>query len=85
LIGVLDLQDDHIDRFTEMDERVESTLADLVAVAVENAQAFQRERETISRLKEVDRLKQEFLANMSHELRTPLNTIIGYAEVLKDG
>jgi signal transduction histidine kinase len=60
-------------------------LADQVAVAVRNAQAFERERKTVERLKEVDRLKQEFLANMSHELRTPLNSIIGYSEVLLDG
>jgi PAS domain S-box-containing protein len=29
--------------------------------------------------------KSQFVANMSHELRTPLNSIIGFADVLKEG
>jgi PAS domain S-box-containing protein len=85
LIGILDVQSTQINRFNESDLRVKTTLADQVAVAILNARAFERERRTIERLREVDRLKQEFLANMSHELRTPLNSIIGYSEVLIDG
>jgi signal transduction histidine kinase len=85
LVGVLDVQSDHPDRFTATDVRVMTTLADQIAVAVENARAYQRQAETAERLREVDRLKSEFLANMSHELRTPLNSIIGYSEVLLDG
>ena len=85
LIGVLDIQDAQANRFNAIEVQVKQTLANQLAVAIRNAEAFERERQTVARLLEVDRLKQEFLANMSHELRTPLNSIIGYSEVLLDG
>ena len=39
----------------------------------------------ITRLKQLERIRQDFVANVSHELRTPLTTIKGYAETLLDG
>lgn len=96
LLGVLDIQSDIPDRFTELDVQINMTMASQIAVVVQNSrqvsymlqQAEERaeqDRATAERLREVDRLKSQFLANMSHELRTPLNSIIGYSEILLDG
>jgi two-component system phosphate regulon sensor histidine kinase PhoR len=39
----------------------------------------------ITRLKELEKIRQDFVANVSHELRTPLTTIKGYTETLLEG
>lgn len=39
----------------------------------------------ISRVRELEGVRQEFVANVSHELRTPLSLIKGAAETLLDG
>jgi two-component system phosphate regulon sensor histidine kinase PhoR len=39
----------------------------------------------ITRLKELEKIRQDFVANVSHELRTPLATIKGYVETLLEG
>ena len=39
----------------------------------------------ITRLKQLENMRQEFVANVSHELRTPLSLIKGFTETLLDG
>jgi signal transduction histidine kinase len=85
LLGVLDLQSDVRNHFTEDAVRIHTTLATQVAVAWKNANLYAEQLETAKRLREVDRLKSEFMASMSHELRTPLNSIIGFSDVLLEG
>ncbi|MBJ6111490.1 response regulator [Hymenobacter sp. BT523] len=42
------------------------------------------ERQALSHLQEMDRVKTDFFTNVSHELRTPLTLILGPAELLAD-
>ena len=85
VIGVFDVQDDAVARFSESEVDVLSALAAQIGIALRNAQSFEAIQAATERLREVDRLKSEFLANMSHELRTPLNSILGYSEVMLMG
>jgi len=83
--GVLDLQSDRPDEFHSDDIAVLQTLADQIAIAIDNARSYELSQQAVREMREVDRLKSQFLANMSHELRTPLNSIIGFSRVIIKG
>lgn len=56
--------------------------ADLLAGALHNAELYEREQESVRRLRELDALKDDFLGTVSHELRTPLSVLVGYISLL---
>jgi GAF domain-containing protein/DNA-binding response OmpR family regulator len=85
IIGAIDIQSTTPNAFTESDIAVLQTLADQVAVAIDNARSYELAQQAIREMRELDRLKSQFLANMSHELRTPLNSIIGFSRVILKG
>jgi signal transduction histidine kinase len=83
LIGTLILSANGERRFGEYDLRVLMLFAEQAAVAISNAQAYRRERESVERLAELDRLKADFVATITHELKTPLTSLMGYATILR--
>jgi K+-sensing histidine kinase KdpD len=83
LIGTLILSAGKERRFGEYDLRLLMLFAEQAAVAISNAQAYKRERESVSRLADLDRLKTDFVATVTHELKTPLTSLLGYAQILR--
>ncbi len=84
-IGALDIQSTQVDAFSEDDIAVLQSLADQIAIAIDNARSYELSVEAVKEMREIDRMKTQFLANMSHELRTPLNSIIGFSRVILKG
>lgn len=83
LLGVLNLNEiEGVRRFTEQDLNSLGLFAEHAAIAIGNASIFEKERQTIERLEELDQLKSDFVASVSHELKTPLAAIIGAAKTM---
>ncbi len=85
IIGALDIQAREVGAFLDADIAILETLADQIAVAIDNARSYELSQKAVSEMRELDRIKSQFLANMSHELRTPLNSIIGFSRVILKG
>jgi signal transduction histidine kinase len=67
LVGVLDVQSRELNRFTESDIWVMATLADLIAVAIQNARLYQQAQE-LAIFEERNRLARELHDSVSQAL-----------------
>jgi signal transduction histidine kinase/DNA-binding response OmpR family regulator len=83
-IGVISVQStDQEGRFTDADQRLLSTIASAVGVAIHNARLFEEARAARQAAEEADAAKSSFLSTVSHELRTPLTSVLGFAKIIR--
>ena len=96
ILGILTVDRTHEPSLTKDDLELMTTLASQVAIALDNAAAYQqieewnvglelKIRERTEALEQADRLRSQFLSHVSHELRTPLTSIKGFVQNLLDG
>ena len=81
---------------TQDDLDLLTTFGHQVAIALDNASAYQqieelnvgleaKVRERTKELEQADRLRSQFLSHVSHELKTPMTSIKGYLQNMLDG
>ena len=91
IIGVLSVQSTEAEnRFNENNERLLSTIAASVGVALKKAQLFEEVNQAKQQAEEYGKAaekandaKSAFLSTVSHELRTPLTSVLGFAKIIK--
>ena len=72
-------------RWGDADLAILAAVARAVGVALERARFITGQAQLIAELQQLDQAKDDFISSVSHELRTPLTSLIGYAEMLRDG
>jgi signal transduction histidine kinase len=83
--GVLATGLRHHARIDASDMRLLEGMADLLGLAVANAERLKLERSHLRRVEALERAKAAFLNRASHELRTPLTVLRGYLHLMEDG
>jgi signal transduction histidine kinase/ActR/RegA family two-component response regulator len=78
------LEDDTLDELASIAEAISRGI-ERRKVEEELVESLDREKAARLEAEELSRLKDEFLAMVSHELRAPLTSILGWAQMLRNG
>ena len=82
-IGCLIVINKKVGQFTQEDVNICSSLAGVVAMAVENSTFFSELLRSYRELEDLNKIKSKILNHLSHELRTPLAIIQGTLSTLQ--
>ena len=66
LLGVINVESPSPENFNESDERLLKGLADLAAIALQNAQAFEREKRLALESKILNEISREITGQLNH-------------------
>ena len=71
--------------FTENDIALLRATAHMIELILVRKRAKALIMDALARAQAADKAKSFFIASVSHEIRTPLNSVIGFAELLREG
>lgn len=85
ILGMVSTQSYQPNAFGEKDLNLLVTIANHIAIAIENYNLYADMEDRYSALQEADRSRLELIQNVTHELLTPLTFIKGYVGLMSDG
>ena len=86
VIGTVGFNFEGVDHtFSDNDNSLLRATARIIEVVLARKHAQSLIMDALAHAKAADKAKSFFIASISHEIRTPLNSVIGFAELLREG